>query len=69
VILYDGPPMCRDCGGWLGSTGEVCLCGGVSQYRSVQRADPAPEEDRAAGRRTLTWEEAMAQLWERYVPR
>jgi hypothetical protein len=68
VILYDGPPMCRDCGGWLGSTSELCLCGGVSQYRSVQHADPAPEENRATERRALTWEDAMTELWRRYVP-
>jgi hypothetical protein len=60
---YDDPPACGDCGGYLGSAGEMCACGGVSQYnqRSCEPAEDTPE------RRALTWEDAMRQLRERYV--
>jgi hypothetical protein len=64
---YDDPPSCRRCGGYLGSAGEMCACGGVSQYRESRSVLRAVEEA-AEERRGLSWEEAMAQLWRRYVP-
>jgi hypothetical protein len=32
MVDYDGPPACTRCGGRLEHSGEVCVCGGRSQY-------------------------------------
>ena len=69
---YDDPPACRECGGYLGSAGEMCACGGVSQYRESRVASYgsvsryAPDEG-TTERRAMTWEDAMRQLRARYV--
>jgi hypothetical protein len=64
VSPYDDPPACQRCGGYLASAGELCACGGSSQYREV-RAVPAPVEDTTE--RRMTWAEAIAMLDRRYV--
>jgi hypothetical protein len=62
---YDGPAVCQRCGAPLPYDAATChpVCGGVSQYnqRSCEPAEDTPE------RRPLTWEDAMAELWRRYV--
>lgn len=84
MTLYDGPPKCQRCGGALGHDSEICVCGGMSQYREARTARTPrhstweklaemdrrrdPPGDEDTGGERLTWIEAMAQLRRRYVP-
>lgn len=61
--MYSGPPQCQGCGGRLMSDGEVCLCGGKSQY--YERAEDAPARRMAAAE--LRWQRLMGELRDHYA--
>ena len=57
-------PSCSRCGGALLHGSDRCVCGGRSAWF------PEPQERDGSAlveSRGMTWEDAMAQLWERYV--